>query len=284
LFFCPFNPCQWHVVATGPADTASSGLFEVAAWLEISQGGGSTMTIEFKVEVDKSQIEFFDDAEDKSPEVKAFQIQFRTPEDHSQQSPEIAGFIRTSKTGPIRTMQFMMRQGVDNQYMTQGLSVSYDEIDEIGWAKQARPSYDQQTQSVVEIEENLGWNSRFFKQSESLCLDREQFVAVGQEYKLFDNTGALVDVESHIDVKKTIEAADSATLAAEGKVIAAGTTFEGGLSPWGFYVYPEVRVCMLHAGTVSSSAVRKRAPSFTHPPTHSLLPVERRPTRRLLAR
>ena len=194
------------------------------------------MTLEFKVEVDKSQIEFFDDAEDKSPEVKAFQIQFRTPEDHSQQGPSFKGFIRTRKTGPIRKMQYAMSQTFTNQTMTQGFSVSYDENADTGWAKQTN-------NSPGDVgEQNLGWNSQFFKQSKSLCLDREKFVAVGKEYKLFDNTGTSVDVESQIDVKKTIEAADSATLAAEGKVIAAGTTFEGGLSSWGFYVYPEVRV------------------------------------------
>ncbi len=195
------------------------------------------MTLEFKVEVDKSQIEFFDDAEDKSPEVKAFQIQFRPPEDHLQL---LKGFIRTRKTGPIRTMQYAMSQTFNNQTLTEGVSVSYDENADTGWAKQTRLLYN--GPGDVVLEQNLGWNSQYFKQSESLCLDREKFVAVGQEYKLFDNTGTIVDVESQIDVKKTIEAADSATLAAEGKVIAAGTTFEGGLSPWGFYVYPEVRV------------------------------------------
>ena len=194
------------------------------------------MTIEFKVEVDKSQIEIFDSDEGKSPEVKAFQVQFRTPES-SKEGPKILGFIRTKKEGMISSMQFLIAQSMDGMDYKQGLTVSYNEATDSGWSKQARPTYDQATKNIKIVEEDLGWNSRFFKLSDKLCLNREEFVDIGESYKLFDNKGALVNVETHIDVEKTIEVADSATLASTGKVIKAGTKFMGSVTPWGFHVW-----------------------------------------------
>ena len=223
---------EWTVLATGPSATETTGMYEVSAWLKVNG-----FDISFKTETPKEKITFFpDDDLMRDPVVDEFTIKFQTPKDSANQA---TGFIMVAKEGEDKTMKYIMQQTVSQMTMLQTVIVSYNKDTEAGWAKTSMPNPDYRNPGMLDA--SVSWSTDFLKQSSRICLDRKNFVGVGQGYKLFDSKGAAVDIESRMTVETTLGEDDSNTLASTGKVIKAGTQFVGGTNGGHIYLHSVVR-------------------------------------------
>ncbi len=223
---------EWTVLATGPSATETKGMYEVSAWLSVNG-----FDISFKTETPKEKITFFpDDDLMRDPVVDEFTIKFQTPKNSANQA---VGFIMVAKEGEDKTLKYIMQQSMHQISMLQSVIVSYNKDTEAGWAKTRMPNSDFRNQEMVDA--SVSWSANFLKQSSQMCLDRKNFVGVGQGYKLFDSEGAHVDIESHITVQTTLVQDDSKTLASTGKVIKAGTQFVAGIGGNHIYMHSVVR-------------------------------------------
>lgn len=226
----PVTIDEWTLVATGPNATETKGTYEVSAWLKL-QG----QTILFKTETPKEKISFRKGKEfgTEVPEVGEFTIKFTTEKD--SEGNNLKGYIMFATDGDDRTLKYTMEQA--NQ-PDQSVFVTYNKQSEAGWARVRAQSSRAAVSTVVS---DVGWSADFLKQSGNVCLDRANYVGVGQDYVLFDTKGARVDIETHFTVAVTVGEDDSTTLKQTGKVIKADTTFVAGVDTHNIYVYGTVR-------------------------------------------
>lgn len=228
----------WSVVATGPNATTPEGLFEVSAWLTIPRGGGESMELEFKMEVEKSKIL---EKKDGSFYPSEFRVQFRTkdPKDPIQYK----GVIETTANGNDRLFNYVMTAGGEqemkpgttaNMQMSQAIFSSYNNETEVGFAKtsEKQDMLDKDGKSLMEggrkMENSVGWNGVYFKKSDTVCLDRKNNIPVGQSYRLYDEKGKAIDVESYIRIQVTVPVDNALLKTVKGQILEA-SMYDGGM-------------------------------------------------------
>jgi hypothetical protein len=216
---------EWTICATGPEDYESEGLFEVSAWLTVGSSDYE-MDIEFKLEVEKSKIQFTE--EPGHVKVNDFKIQVQSgPMSLNGQTIEAGEAIKaylTSWTEDNFT-QVNSEFAIEQMGQVDKIVSKYNEETEVGYAK-----VEMADGTVADI----GITGDVVQSS--VCLDRDDYVPVGKEYELYRaSDGDEVTVRSSIGLIVVLEQADTTTLAStSGKTLPAGSVIEGFLDVWGF--------------------------------------------------
>ena len=228
----------WSVVATGPNATTPEGLFEVSAWLTIPAGRGEPMELEFKMEVEKSKIL---EKKDGSFYPSEFRVQFRTKDPEAPM--QYKGVIETTANGNDRLFNYVMSAGGEQEMgpgttgqmqMSQAIFSSYNNETEVGFAKTSdkQDMLDKDGKSLMEggrnTQNSVGWNGVYFKKSGTVCLDRKNNVPVGQSYRLYDEKGKAIDVESYIRVQVTVPEDNGLLKTVKGQILEA-SMHDGGM-------------------------------------------------------
>ena len=153
-----------------------------------------------------------------------FSIQFDEPKEDS-----IKGLIKTSTSSSgDREFIYVMEQSMDGMSMKETVLASINNVTENGYAIVATKTEGEfMGESLLqESINNVAWSATHFKKTDTVCLDRENNVEVGQEYHLFDSDGKAVKVEAYIRIQTTTTTAGKL---ASGTVVPVGTVFAAAL-------------------------------------------------------
>merc|ERR1711865_59717 len=82
--------------------------------------------------------------------------------------------------------------------------------------------------SYLRTQNSVGWNGVYFKKSGTVCLDRKNNVPVGQSYRLYDEKGKAIDVESYIRVQVTVPEDNGLLRTVKGQILEA-SMHDGGM-------------------------------------------------------
>ena len=159
-----------------------------------------------------------------------FSIQFDEPKDSS-----IKGLIKTSTSSSgDREFIYVMEQNMEGMVMEQTVLASINNVTEDGYAIVTnKMEGEYMGQSLLqESINNVAWSATHFKKTDTVCLDRENNVEVGQEYHLFDSDGKAVKVEAYIRIQTTTTIVGTL---ASGTVVPVGTVFAASLWEGGMW-------------------------------------------------
>lgn len=227
---------RWIVEATSPPAAATTGNYRLKVWLHWRVPTGGSIIYKFDATAPKDQVTFYDDGRD--PELGRFSMRVQ-PEGNPFMDFALMLDLWYDDSTQEEKLEYHMRQtqtmpGEPARTMEEAAVTSFNRRTKVGAARTLGTDHRYNSTSrsgyTVPVTFSMGISGDYMSRQRNsdtpVCVDRSSSGLVESTsgwggYELYDSTGSIVSVDTHIQIKQTVN----------------GAQIEGSLSPWGVYSY-----------------------------------------------
>lgn len=238
----------WVVEATSPDASATTGNYQLKVWLQW-RGNGMSVVYKFDATAPKEHITFYEDGRD--PELGQFDMRIQ-PERNLFMDFKLTLKLRYDKQTQEEQLEYYMTQtvsipGQPSETMEEAAITSYNRGTKLGSARTLTSG----SRDPVPVTYSMGISGDYMSRQRNsdapVCVDRSpsglvEFTSGWGGYELYDSTGKIHSVDTHIQIKQTLN----------------GVQMEGSLSPWGVYAYTNAQNADTSGAFADGSTVQER--------------------------